>query len=128
MTSPIYILNLLKNLSFLISSSKTVPPTSVATCLGIVFNIQLGVRQIPNIKLQEVVSLCTHYISKKFISKNQLQALIGSLIVLHKAIKPARIFINRILAILRKMGPATKLLSLRVLNRTSNGLWHVRIR
>jgi hypothetical protein len=31
---------LLNNLGFLISSSKTVPPTSVATCLGIVFNIQ----------------------------------------------------------------------------------------
>jgi hypothetical protein len=45
-------LNLLNNLGFLISSSKTVPRTSVSTCLGIVFNIRLGVLQIPNQKLQ----------------------------------------------------------------------------
>jgi hypothetical protein len=81
----------------------------VATCLGIVFHIRLGVLQIPNIKLLEIISLCKHYFSKKFISKNQLQALIGSLIFLHKAIKPARIFVNRILALLRKMGQATKI-------------------
>jgi hypothetical protein len=102
-------INLLTNLGFLINHSKTVPPTSVATCLGIVFNIQLGVLKIPNNKLQEVVSLCTLYFSKKFITKNQLQALIGSLIFLHKAIKPARTFVNRILALLRKMGTATKI-------------------
>jgi DNA-directed RNA polymerase subunit RPC12/RpoP len=74
-----------------------------------VFNIRLGVLQIPSIKLQEVITLCTHYFSKKFITKYQLQALIGSLIFLHKAIKPARIFVNRILALLRKMGTATKI-------------------
>jgi hypothetical protein len=102
-------LNLFNKLGFLISSSKTIPPTSVATCLGIVFNIQIGVLQIPSIKLQEIVSLCKHYFSKKFITKNQLQALIGSLIFLHKAIKPARTFVNRILALLRKMGTATKI-------------------
>jgi hypothetical protein len=38
-----------------------------------------------------------------------LQALTGSLIFLHKAIKPARIFVNRILALLRKMGDAAKI-------------------
>jgi hypothetical protein len=97
-------LNLLNNLGFLISSSKTVPPTSVATCLGIVFNIRLGVLQIPQLKLQEVISLCNHYFIKKFITKNKLQALIGSLIYLHKAIKPALI-----LALLRKMGNAMKI-------------------
>jgi hypothetical protein len=105
-------LSLLNNLGFIINSSKTlrhVAPTSVATCLGIVFHIDLGVLQIPSIKLQEVLSLCKHYFSKKFITKNQLQALIGSIIFLHKAIKPARTFVNSILALLRKMGDATKI-------------------
>jgi hypothetical protein len=37
-----------------------------------------------------------------------LQALIGSLIYLHKDMKPARIFINRILALLRNMGEAPR--------------------
>jgi hypothetical protein len=53
--------------------------------------------------------LFAHIFFFKFITKNQLQALIGSLIFLHKAIKPARTFVNRILALLRKMGTATKI-------------------
>jgi hypothetical protein len=86
-------LNLLNNLGFVISGSKTVAPTHVATCLGIVFNISLGVISIPNIKLEETISLCKFYISKKFISKNKLQVLIGHLMFLHKAIRPGRVFV-----------------------------------
>jgi hypothetical protein len=56
--------------------------------------------------LQEVLSLCNFYISKSKISKHKLQALIGSLMFLHKAIKPARLFVNRILALLQEMGEA----------------------
>jgi hypothetical protein len=78
----------------------------VAICLGISFNIQIGTLQIPHTKLQEVLSLCKIYISKSKITKTQLQALLGSLMFLHKAIKPARLFVNRILALLRDMGPA----------------------
>jgi hypothetical protein len=50
-------INLLNNLGLIVSPSKTVSPTSVATCLGIVFHIQLGVLKIPSIKLQEIISL-----------------------------------------------------------------------
>jgi hypothetical protein len=81
-------------------------PTSVATCLGITFDIKIGVLKIPSIKLQEVLSLCNFYISKSKISNQKLQALIGSLMFLHKAFKPARLFVIRILALLREMGDA----------------------
>jgi hypothetical protein len=64
-------INLLKNLG----SSKTVPPT---TCLGINFNIRQGILQIHGQKLQEIVSLCNTYLNTKFVTKNKLQALIGS--------------------------------------------------
>jgi hypothetical protein len=37
-----------------------------------------------------------------------LHVIIGHLIFLHKAVKPARVFVNRILALLRKMGEAPK--------------------
>jgi hypothetical protein len=78
----------------------------VAVCLGITFNIKIGVLQIPPHKLQEVLSLCNFYLSKSKITKTNLQALIGSLMFLHKAIKPARLFVNHILALLRDMGDA----------------------
>jgi hypothetical protein len=94
----------LTKLGFTLSNSKTISPTSVAICLGISFNIQIGVLQIPTTKLQEVLSLCKIYVSKSKITKRQLQALLGSLMFLQKAIKPARLFVNRILALLRNMG------------------------
>jgi hypothetical protein len=78
----------------------------VAVCLGITFNIQIGVIQIPLTKLQEVLSLCIFYLSQSKITKTNLQALIGSLMFLHKAIKPARLFVNHILTLLRDMGEA----------------------
>jgi hypothetical protein len=57
--------------------------------------------------LQEFLSLCNFYISKSKISKQKLQALIGSLMFLHKAIKPAHLCVNHILALLWEMGNAT---------------------
>jgi hypothetical protein len=91
-------INTLSSLGFHLNSSKTMAPTSVATCLGITFDIRIGVLKIPSIKLQEVLSLCNFYVSKSKISKQKLQALIGSLMFSHKAIKPARLFLNHILA------------------------------
>jgi hypothetical protein len=64
--------------------------------------------QIPKSKLDETIALCKFHFSKKFISKNKLQVLIGHLMFLHKAIKPARVFVNRILALLRNMGAGAK--------------------
>jgi hypothetical protein len=53
--------NLLKNLGFVISDSKTVAPTYITTCLGIVFNISLGCIFIPKLKLTETIALCEAY-------------------------------------------------------------------
>jgi hypothetical protein len=62
-----------------------------------------------HVTLREVMDLCNFHLNKKSISKTKLQALIGSLIYLHKASKPARIFVNRILALLRSMGEAARM-------------------
>jgi hypothetical protein len=98
-------INLLNSLGFVLSSSKTVAPTYVATCLGIVFHISDGVLKIPKTKLEEFLQVS---LFQKIYYKNQLQVLIGHLMFLHKAVKPARVFVNRILALLRKMGAAIK--------------------
>ena len=42
---------------------------------------------------------------KNKATKKQLQSLVGSLIYIHKCVKPARLFVNRILAVL-KLAPA----------------------
>jgi hypothetical protein len=43
-------LSTLCNLGFQLNNYKTIPPTSVAICLGISFNIQIGTLQIPHTK------------------------------------------------------------------------------
>jgi dsRNA-specific ribonuclease len=79
-----------------------VPPNSNPVCFGIDFNISAGTIHIPPAKLSEVTYLCTKTLRKKSISKRSLQALIGSLMFLHKAIKHARTFVNHILALLKQ--------------------------
>jgi hypothetical protein len=94
-------LKVLHLLGFIISKYKTIPPGKIVTCLGIVINLELGCLSIPSIKLNKVVNLSSKYLNKKSILKRDLQALLGSLLFLHKAIKPARTFVNRALAVLR---------------------------
>jgi hypothetical protein len=67
----------------------------------------MGIFKFQNQNLKRPYLSAKNFIFK-FISKNQLQVLIGHLIFLHKAVKPARVFVNRILALLRKMGDAPK--------------------
>jgi hypothetical protein len=55
-------INLLNNLGFHISHTKTVPPTANPVCLGINFNISLGILEVPLAKLQNVIALCKKYI------------------------------------------------------------------
>jgi hypothetical protein len=65
-------INLLNSLGFVLSSSKTVAPTYVATCLGIVFHISHGVLKIPKFKLEETISLFKFHYFQKFITKKSI--------------------------------------------------------
>jgi hypothetical protein len=55
-----------------LNNSKTMAPTSGAICLGIYFDIKIGTIQIPNTKLQEVLSLCKCYFSQSKITKKTI--------------------------------------------------------
>jgi hypothetical protein len=45
--------------------------------------------------------MCKRYIVYKIINKHQIQSLLGNLIYIHKAITPARLFVNRVIALLK---------------------------
>ena len=47
--------------------------------------------------------------SKKHTTKKALQSLLGKLVYVHKCVKPARLFINRMLTLLRKNGHRNKI-------------------
>jgi hypothetical protein len=93
-----YILN---EVGLITSVEKTVYPTYVTTCLGIVINTRLHTLSIPIDKLKTIIALCKRYINSSKITKNQIQSLLGSLIYMHKAIIPARLFVNRIIVLLK---------------------------
>ena len=87
-----------------ISEDKLFPPSEKVPCLGILINIITGTLSIPDDKLHQINQKCLSWGSKNKATKKQLQSLVGSLIYIHKCVKPARLFVNRILAVL-KMAP-----------------------
>ena len=70
--------------------------------MGIKVDLEEQNLSIPQEKLLEVLDLCRLFINKKFISKKQLQSLLGKLLFVHRCVVPARIFVNRLLNNLRR--------------------------
>ena len=52
--------------------------------------------------MSEIIRLCEQWRAKSTCSKNQLQSLLGSLFYICKCVRPARFFLNRMLAVLRQ--------------------------
>ena len=65
---------------------------------------------IPPKKLAEIAQLCRSWNTKTYCSKRALQSLLGSLLYISKSVKPARIFLNRMLSLLRSNHNVNKIL------------------
>ena len=92
--------SLVKLLSYLnvpISEGKLTPPTTHIVCLGIEIDSVKQTLAIPNEKVNQVLNECSLVLTKEVISKKNLPSLIGLLMFVHKAVKLARIFVNRLL-------------------------------
>ena len=86
-----------------ISESKLPPPpTTNMVCLGIEIDSVNQTLSIPKEKIQQILENCQAVLKKPSISKKGLQSLIGSLMFIHKAVKPARVFVNRLIQCLRE--------------------------
>ena len=85
---------LLQDLNIPVSRSKLCPPSTKITCLGIDID---SVEAIPEQKLQQILENCKDFLKLKKFTKRQLQSLIGSLMFVHKVVKPAFYFVNRLL-------------------------------
>ena len=95
------LISLMAQLGIPISKDKLFPPSEEFPCLGILINVVKGTLCIPDDKFNQIINLCKLWHSKSKATKNQLQSLVGSLIYIHKCVKPARLFVNRILATLK---------------------------
>ena len=77
-------------------------PTRSLTCLGICIDIEKNTLSIDNGKIEAIYEHCVNTIHRKTISRRQLQSLLGKLLYLHKCVRPAHAFVNRILATFRQ--------------------------
>ena len=92
---------LLQDLGLPINHKKVCSPSRAVTCLGILVNLDENTLSIDESKVQAILSECQKFANKKHTTKKGLQSLLGKLIYVHKCVKPARIFINRMLNLLR---------------------------
>ena len=95
--------NLLQDLRIPVSKAKLCSPSTSIVCLGIQIDSARTTMSIPDQKLQDILDTCSDFVKFKRFTKRQLQSLIGSLMFVHKVIKPARYFVNRLLDTLRNM-------------------------
>ena len=64
-------------------------------------NLDENTLSIDESKLQAILSECQKFANKKHTTKKGLQSLLGKLIYVHKCVKPTKVFINRMLNLLR---------------------------
>jgi hypothetical protein len=110
--------HILNEIGLVTSDDKMIYPTYLTTCLGISINTHTFTLAIPRDKLKSIITFCKRYINFEKISKNQIQSLLGSLIYIHKAIVPARLFVIRIIALLKTAPERGYIKSLKNLKET----------
>ena len=84
-----------------INPSKVFPPTTVLPIMGIVVNVNERTFSIPEDKLHEIWCLCNEMFLRDRITKRELQTLLGKLLYISRCVRGARMYINRLLALLR---------------------------
>ena len=96
-----FLLNILYRLGFPISKSKLATSSSTCNCLGIIVDTKNVTLSVPAEKLAEILKKCKKVSQLITTSKQQLESLLGSLMFIHKCVKPTRYFVNRLLEALR---------------------------
>ena len=93
---------LLQRLGLDVSVEKLVAPCTKGLCLGIDINTVAKTIAIPEDKMRCIEDMLNDLQLKHFASQQQLQSLLGNLFNIHKCIKPAHIFVNHMLQLLRE--------------------------
>lgn len=95
--------DLLRELGLPEATDKIQPPATNVTWLGIQIDSQAMALSIPSQKLQDVKSSVRKALKCKSMSKSHLQSVLGRLLHVAKCVRPARLFVSRLLEALRSM-------------------------
>ena len=96
-----FLISLLKKLGLTISDKKLMEPGTRVVCLGVLIDSVTGTISIPQEKLDQIKDTVRDWMGKNVCTKRQLQSILGLLLYIHKCVKPARVFLNRMLDLLR---------------------------
>ena len=99
--SYVALIDLMNDLGLTISQKKLVSPSTKFTCLGVLIDTVNGTISIPPEKLCDVTDTVRQWLSCDVATKRELQSILGLLLYVHKCVKPAHIFLNRMLDLLR---------------------------
>ena len=94
---------LLEELGLLENKQKACPPSMVQIVLGIEINTVEGTLSVPQDKMIEILELLVEWRKKVKTNKTDLQSLIGKLQFVTKCVRQSRIFLNRLLDVLRSI-------------------------
>ena len=92
---------LLQELGLPEAEDKLQPPTQVIKWLGIIIDSAALTLSIPIDKVDAVLQQVNTYQNRKYITKKQLQSLLGHLLFVAKCVRPARVLASRLLEALR---------------------------
>ena len=99
--SYVFLQDMLKRLGLDVSVKKLVPPGTRVVCLGVEVDTRQRTVSIPEDKMRRIVDMVDAWATKHVCTKRSLQSLLGNLLYVHKCVAPARMFLNRMLELLR---------------------------
>ena len=82
---------------------KACPPSVIQTVLGVLIDTENMTISVTNERLEEIKDLLVRWERKRVCKKKELQSLIGKLCFVCKCVRQSRIFLNRLLEVLRSV-------------------------
>jgi len=98
-----YLSNLLLTLGIEEAQNKAESPSTRQAFLGIYFDTVKFTMEVTPERLIEINALTSEWLDKEFATVKEVQSIIGKLNFVAKCVKPARVFISRMLNFLREM-------------------------
>ena len=93
---------LLKDLTLPEATEKSQAPSTRVKWLGVLIDTEEMSLSIPPEKIQEVLDHVSRYVKARSMTKKQLQSVLGQLLHVAKCVRPARLFVSRLLETLRQ--------------------------
>jgi hypothetical protein len=96
------LLQLMEELGLELSPDKSQPPATQMVFLGILINTETMTLSVPQHKIDRALATIKAILHRKALSKKQLQSLLGSLVHLATCVKPGRLFVSRLINLLKQ--------------------------